>query len=114
MKEVRAIIRPQRVNRVRDALRDIPNFPGVTFIKAEGFTAPASVGPRSIAEELTDFVPKVVVSVICSDDMADTIEKTIIEHGSTGQIGDGLVWTLPIAEVRRVRNGTVMNLDTGD
>ncbi len=114
MKEVRAIIRPQKLAKVRDALRDIPNFPGVTLLKAEGFTAPASTGPRSIAEELTDFVPKVVVSVICSDEMADTIEQTIIDNGTTGQIGDGLVWTLAITEVRRVRNGTVMDLDHGD
>jgi nitrogen regulatory protein P-II 1 len=114
MKEVRAIIRPQKLAKVRDALRDIPNFPGVTLLKAEGFTAPASTSPRSIAEELTDFVPKVVVSVICSDDMADTIEQTIIDNGTTGQIGDGLVWTLDILEVRRVRNGTVMDLDHGD
>ncbi len=112
MKEVRAIIRPQRVARVREALRQIPNFPGVTFLKAEGFTAPANQnGPRTVAEELTDFVPKVVVSVICADAMAATIEAVIVEQASTGQIGDGLVWVVSIDQVLRIRNGTQMNLD---
>ena len=111
MKEVRAIIRPQRLAKVRDALRDIPNFPGVTMFRAEGFTAPASAGPRSVAEELTDFVPKLVVSVLCSDDMVEIIEKAIIDNATTGQFGDGLVWVLPVHHVKRVRNGTHMELD---
>jgi len=44
MKEIRAIVRPNRLPLLREALRGIPNFPGLTLMKAEGFTAPASVG----------------------------------------------------------------------
>ena len=55
MKEIRAIVRPGRLERLRDALRAIPNFPGVTLFRAEGFTAPAAIDKRSVKEELTDF-----------------------------------------------------------
>ena len=111
MKEVRAIVRPQRINRVREALRQIPNFPGITVFNAEGFTAPAATNSRSIREELTDFTPKLVVSVLCGDDMVEKIVDTIIRHGQTGQIGDGLVWVVPITGVKRVRDGTRLMLD---
>ena len=64
MKEIRAIVRPSRLQRLRDALRAIPNFPGVTLFKAEGFTAPAAVDKRSVKDELTDFTDKVMVCVL--------------------------------------------------
>ncbi len=106
MKEIRAIIRPSRLARLQEALREIPNFPGVTVFKAEGFTAPAAIDKRTVKEELTDFTPKVMVSVLASDDMVPPIRQAIFEHCSTGAIGDGLVWTVDIAEIHRVRDGT--------
>lgn len=48
MKEIRAIVRPSRLERLRTELRAIPNFPGVTIFKAEGFTAPAAVDKRTV------------------------------------------------------------------
>ena len=104
MKEVRAIIRPHRRERLREALRAIPNFPGVTLFKAEGFTAPAAVDKRSVRDELTDFTEKYMVCVICSDEMVEPIRDTIMAACSTGQIGDGLVWVLDIAQVHRIRD----------
>jgi len=104
MKEIRAIIRPNRRDRLREALRAIPNFPGVTLFKAEGFTAPASVDKRSVRDELTDFTEKFMVSVICPDDMVDTIRDAIMAACGTGQIGDGLVWVMDIAQVHRIRD----------
>lgn len=108
MMEIRAIVRPSRLPQLRDALREIPNFPGLTMMKAEGFTAPASVDKRTVKEELIDYTPKIMVAVIADEDMAEQIRKTIIEACSTGQIGDGLVWTVPIASMHRVRNGSDM------
>ncbi len=104
MKEIRAIIRPNRRDRLREALRVIPNFPGVTMFKAEGFTAPASVERRSVRDELTDFTDKVMVCVICPDDMVETIRDAIMGACGTGQIGDGLVWVLDLAAVHRIRD----------
>ncbi len=106
MKEIRAIVRPNRLDRLREALRNIPNFPGVTVFKAEGFTAPASVVKRSLKDELTDFTPKLMVCVLAEEDMVQTIREAIVQSCTTGQIGDGIVWTVDIAEPTRIRNGT--------
>ncbi len=108
MIEIRAIVRPNRVPQLREALRAIPNFPGMTICDAEGFTAPASAGKRTVKEELTDFTKKVMVTVLADRDMAQEIEDAIISACQTGQIGDGLVWSVPIEHIRRVRNGTLM------
>ncbi len=107
MKEIRAIVRPGRVQRLRDTLRAIPNFPGVTLVKAEGFTAPASTTRRTVREELVDFSDKVMMSVLCEDEMVVPIRSAIMESCSTGQIGDGLVWVVDIGEIHRVRDGSV-------
>jgi len=104
MKEVRAIIRPNRRDRLREALRAIPNFPGVTMFRAEGFTAPAALDKRSVRDELTDFTEKIMVCVLCPDEMVESIRETIIAACGTGQIGDGLVWVLDVAQVHRIRD----------
>ena len=104
MKEIRAIVRPSRLQRLRDALRAIPNFPGVTLFKAEGFTAPAAVDKRSVKDELTDFTDKVMVCVLADADMVEPIRNAIIESVYTGQVGDGLVWVVDIESMHRIRD----------
>jgi nitrogen regulatory protein P-II 1 len=104
MKEIRAIVRPSRLQRLRDALRAIPNFPGVTLFKAEGFTAPAAIDKRSVKDELTDFTDKIMVCVLAESEMVDTIKDAIIEAVHTGQVGDGLVWVVDIESMHRIRD----------
>lgn len=104
MKEIRAIVRPNRLDRLREALRAIPNFPGVTVYRADGFTAPAAVDKRSVRDELTDFTSKLMVCVLCDEAMVPTIREAIIGAAQTGQIGDGLVWVIDIGEVHRIRD----------
>ena len=106
MKEIRAIVRPNRLDRLREALRAIPNFPGVTVFKAEGFTAPAAVTKRTVKEELTDFTPKLMVCVLAEDEMVENIRQAIVGSCATGQIGDGIVWTVDIGGPTRIRDGT--------
>jgi nitrogen regulatory protein P-II 1 len=113
MKEIRAIVRPNRLPKLREALRRIPNFPGLTMTKAEGFTAPAGISKRSVAEELTDYTPKVMVCVLAEDAMVDEIRNTIIDACTTGQIGDGMVWVVDIATIHRIRNRTSMQESDG-
>lgn len=108
MKEIRAIVRPNRLDRLREALRAIPNFPGVTIFKAEGFTAPAAVDKRTVKDELTDFTGKLMVCVLANDDMVEPIRTAIIDACSTGVIGDGLVWTVDIDTIHRIRDRTPM------
>ena len=109
MKEVRAIIRPSRMTRLRDALRAIPNFPGVTIMTAEGFTAPAAVHKRTVREELTDFSPKVLVCVLCEASMVDTIRQSIFDTCSTGTVGDGLVWVVDVQATHRIRDRSALS-----
>lgn len=108
MKEIRAIVRPSRLDRLRDTLRAIPNFPGVTIFKAEGFTAPAAIDKRTVKEELTDFTGKLMVCVLADDDMVEPIREAIIDACSTGTIGDGLVWTVDIATIHRIRDHSAL------
>ena len=105
MKEIRAIIRPKRLSQLREALRDISHFPGVTMFRGEGFTAPELVDRRNLRAELTDFTDKVLVSVIARDEMVDTITEVIMRECRTGQLGDGLIWVIPVASVERIRDG---------
>jgi len=106
VKEIRAIIRPNRLSRLREALRAIPNFPGVTVFNVKGFTAPSSVDRRSLRDELTDFTDKVMVCVLADGEMVETIRSAMIEACQTGQIGDGLVWVVDIQSMHRVRDGS--------
>ena len=108
MKEIRAIVRPNRLPRLREALRAIPNFPGLTLTKAEGFTAPADLVKRKVQDDLTDYTARVMVTVLAEDVMVDEIRNTIIQVCTTGQYGDGLVWTVPIASMHRIRNSSDM------
>lgn len=109
MKEIRAIVRPSRLERLRTELRAIPNFPGVTIFKAEGFTAPAAVDKRTVKDELTDFSDKLMVCVIVEESMVEPIRQAIVAACRTGQIGDGLVWTVDIGEMHRIRDGGVVS-----
>ena len=109
MKEIRAIVRPNRLSRLRDALRAIPNFPGVTIFKAEGFTAPASVVKRTVKDELTDFTEKLMVCVLVEADMVEPIRNAILEACHTGQIGDGLVWVVDIENMYRIRDQQILS-----
>ncbi len=106
MKEIRAIVRPSRLPRLRESLRAIPNFPGVTMWTAEGFTAPAALVKRSVRDELTEFSPKTLVCVLCDAEMVDTIRQAIFDACSTGAVGDGLVWVVDVESTHRIRNRT--------
>ncbi len=104
MKEVRAIVRPSRLARLREALRAIPNFPGVTVWAADGFTAPAAMVKRTVREELTEFSHKTLVCILCEDTMVDTVRKTVFDTCSTGTVGDGLVWVVDVGDIHRIRD----------
>jgi nitrogen regulatory protein P-II 1 len=98
MKEIKAVIRPTKLNVVLDELQGVPGFPGMTVIKAEGCSAPARHDPpHTIKEELTDFSPKVRIEIVSPDDVADAIVERIMSVAGTGHIGDGLVWVTPVA-----------------
>ena len=94
MKEIKAVIRPNKLAALRDALVLLPGFPGMTVTRVEGCSAPSRHVPARvrIKDELTDYTPKVRIEIVAPDEVADTILQRITEVAQTGHYGDGLVW----------------------
>ncbi|WP_265946068.1 P-II family nitrogen regulator [Dechloromonas sp. A34] len=93
MKEIKAVIRPNKLSALRDALVSLPGFPGMTVTKVDGCSAPTRhVARHTIKDELTDYTAKVRVEIVAPDDVAEAIFQRITEVAKTGHYGDGLVW----------------------
>ena len=100
MKEIKAVIRPNKLASLRDALVALPGFPGMTVGKVEGCSAPSRhVVRQKIKDELTDYSPKVRVEIIAPDEVAEAIFQRVTEIASTGHYGDGLVWITDVEKV---------------
>ena len=108
MKEIRAIIRPNRMHALRQALRQIPDFPGLTVVEAKGFSAPALINNPTLQEALTEFTGKTMICTLVTDNMVDTVIEVIMRECRTGQIGDGLVWLVPVESSLRIRDGSLL------
>ena len=105
MKLVTAIIKPFRLDDVKEALKG-QGVQGLTVSEVQGFGRQR--GHTEVyrgAEYEVDFLPKVRIEVLCDDADADTLVRTIVEASRTGKIGDGKVWTVPVDSVVRVRTG---------
>jgi nitrogen regulatory protein P-II 1 len=105
MKLIVAMIRPSRLDEVKESLRSA-GVAGMTVSEIQGFGRQR--GHTEVyrgAEYQVDFVPKVRVEVIAEDDEADLVLKTITEAARTGRIGDGKVMVLPIEQLVRIRTG---------
>jgi nitrogen regulatory protein P-II 1 len=105
MKLVMAVIKPHRLDDVKEALRDA-GVRGLTSIEAQGFGRQR--GHTEIyrgAEYQVDFVPKVQIEVMAEDEQVQTIVDTILKAAHTGKIGDGKVWVVPAEQVYRIRTG---------
>ena len=93
MKEIKAVIRPNKLAALRNALVALPDFPGMTVLKGEGCSAPGRhIHGNSIKDELTDYTPKVRIEIIADDAVAEIIFQRIKDVAKTGDYGDGLVW----------------------
>jgi nitrogen regulatory protein P-II 1 len=105
VKLVVAVIKPHRLDEVKDALREA-GVSGMTTIEAQGFGRQR--GHTELyrgSEYQIDFVPKVQVEVLTDDERLDEVVDLILKHARTGKIGDGKVWVLPVEQVHRVRTG---------
>jgi nitrogen regulatory protein P-II 1 len=103
MKKILAIIKPFKVDEVKDALTKI-NINGMTIAEVKGFGR--QKGHKEIyrgAEYQTDFIPKVELSIVVDDDRVDSVVETIIKSAKTGKIGDGKIFIQPIENVVRIR-----------
>jgi nitrogen regulatory protein PII len=105
MKLIMAVIKPHKLDDVKEALRDV-GVRGLTSVEAQGFGRQR--GHTEIyrgAEYQVDFVPKVQIEVMAEDDQVDQIVDTILKSARTGRIGDGKIFVLPAEQVYRIRTG---------
>ena len=105
MKIVMAIIKPFKLDEVREALTGV-GIQGLTVTEVKGYGR--QKGHTEIyrgAEYAVNFVPKMRLEIIVSDSLADTVVETISTTARTGKIGDGKIFVLDVAKALRVRTG---------
>lgn len=104
MKEIKAVVQPNRLPRLREAFRRIHDFPGMTVSKAEGSGYhPDKPNPPGIKTELTEYSPKVRIEMVVPDDEVERLVGLIHEVCHTGRPGDGVVWVTPVETFQRLR-----------
>lgn len=105
MKKIEAIIRPFKLDDVKEALSEI-GIEGMTVSEVKGFgrTGGKTETYRG-AEYLIDFIPKIKIDVIVPDDRAPSVIDCIERSARTGKIGDGKIFVSPVDEVIRIRTG---------
>jgi nitrogen regulatory protein P-II 1 len=105
MKLIVAVLKPFKLDEVKEALKNL-GVSGMTLTEAQGFGRQR--GHTEVyrgAEYEVDFVPKLRAEVLVDDSQADDVVDAIVRNASTGKIGDGKVWVVPIDSVVRVRTG---------
>jgi nitrogen regulatory protein PII len=105
MKLVTAVVKPHRIEEVKDALRGI-GVSGLTTSDVEGFGRQR--GHTEVyrgAEYQVDFVPKVKIEVLADEDQVQQVVDVILKTARTGKIGDGKIFVLPAEQVYRIRTG---------
>ena len=105
MKKVEAIIKPFKLDDVREALSEI-GITGMTAIEVKGFGR--QKGHTELyrgAEYVVDFLPKVKLDVVVAEDQVERCIETIVEAARTGKIGDGKIFVTSVEQVVRIRTG---------
>ncbi|MES2534613.1 MAG: P-II family nitrogen regulator [Pseudomonadota bacterium] len=105
MKQITAIIKPFKLDEVREALADV-GISGLTVTEVKGFGR--QKGHTELyrgAEYVVDFLPKVKVEAIVADDVVERAIEAIIKAARTGKIGDGKIFVCPVEQVIRIRTG---------
>ena len=109
MKKIEAIIKPFKLDALKEALHEI-GVQGITVVEVKGFGR--QKGHTEIyrgAEYVVDFIPKIKVETVVTDEMVDKVVDTIASTVQTGKIGDGKIFVLPVEQARRIRTGEIDN-----
>ncbi len=109
MKKIEAIIKPFKLDEVKEALHEV-GLSGITVTEAKGFGR--QKGHTELyrgAEYVVDFLPKVKIEIVLSDDLVESAIEAIQTAAKTGRIGDGKIFLSNIEEAIRIRTG-----ETGD
>lgn len=106
MQKIEAIIRPEKLDDVKNALADA-GFTGMNIVHVTGRGVQRGIVHMGRGGEsyTVDMLPKVKVEVVVSDDAADRVVKIICDAAATGNIGDGKIFIMPVSDAIRVRTG---------
>lgn len=105
MKKIEAIIKPFKLDEVKDKLNEI-GVKGITVSEVKGFGR--QKGHTELyrgAEYVVDFLPKVKIEVVVVEDLVNPVVEAITQTAQTGRIGDGKIFVLPVEDVIRIRTG---------
>jgi len=105
MKKIEAIIKPFKLDDVKETLNEI-GIQGMTIVEVKGYGR--QKGHKEIyrgAEYVVDFIPKIKIELVVSEDSLDKVVDSITKAANTGKIGDGKIFVLPVEEAIRVRTG---------
>ena len=105
MKLVKAIIKPFKLDEVRQALNDV-GVQGMTVSEVKGYGR--QKGHTELyrgAEYVVDLLPKVKIEVVVNDDQVQSVVDTVAEAASSGRIGDGKIFVIPVEQAIRIRTG---------
>ncbi len=105
MKKIEAIIKPFKLDDVKEALNEI-GIKGMTISEVKGYGR--QKGHKEIyrgAEYVVDFIPKTKIEIVIDSESVDEVVDAILQSANTNKIGDGKIFVLPVEEVIRVRTG---------
>jgi nitrogen regulatory protein P-II 1 len=105
MKKIEAIVKPFKLDEVKEAMQGI-GIQGMTVTEVKGFGR--QKGHTELyrgAEYVVDFLPKIKIELVVSDELADKAVAAISEAANTGRIGDGKIFVMPVEEAIRIRTG---------
>jgi len=105
MKKIEAVIKPFKLDEVREALAEV-GVAGLTVTEVKGFGR--QKGHTELyrgAEYVVDFLPKVKIEVVVTDDMVERVIEAMIKSARTGKIGDGKIFVTGVDQVVRIRTG---------
>ena len=105
MKLIEAVIKPFKLDEVKDALNDI-GIEGITVSEVKGYGR--QKGHTELyrgAEYVVDFIPKIKLEIVVSDELVAKVIDTIQTTAKTGRIGDGKIFIIPLEEAIRIRTG---------
>ena len=109
MKKIEAVIKPFKLDEVKDALQEAV-MQGITVLEAKGFGRQKGHTELYLgAEYVVDFLPKVKLEIVVTDEQLDVAIEAIKTAAQTGRIGDGKIFVSDVAEAVRIRTG-----ETGD
>jgi nitrogen regulatory protein P-II 1 len=105
MKQIIAIIRPEKLEDVREALRKV-GYSGLMISEIEGHGKQKGITQQWRGEKYKiDLIPKIKLEIVVKDSQVEQIKQTLLENARTGEIGDGKIFISTVDEVVRIRTG---------